>query len=176
MNYTSFISELFHCIEPLLPAQRNPLVAFCSAMPIESGWCIQDSALLMNDCAEFYLRVIRKNKDVFQIKGENYMSKPSLIRKGETRYNHSCYPKNVRRWLQGTLSRKKECRVQFCTFLYCWATGWGNPGVEHEKCQQELRKICKSYFPEVSEELDLLSLFWTTLETVYMSVHKQEIV
>ena len=79
MNYTSFISELFHCIEPLLPAQKNPLVAFCSAMPIESGWCIQDSALLMNDCAEFYLRVIRKNKDVFQIKGENYMSKPSLI-------------------------------------------------------------------------------------------------
>ena len=136
MNYTSFISELFHCIEPLLPAQRNPLVAFCSAMPIESGWCIQDSALLMNDCAEFYLRVIRKNKDVFQIKAENYMSTPSLIRKGETRYNHSCYPKNVRRWLQGTLSRKKECRVQFCTFLYCWATGWGNPGVEHEKCQQ----------------------------------------
>ena len=166
-DYTNFVSEVFQCIEVLLPGQQNPLTAFCTAMPVRWGCCMQDTAMLLNDSAEFYVQVIHQNQRLFQIDPNEYVITRSIARKDEKQYIHSCYPKNVRRWLQGTLSRKKKCRVQFCTFLYCWAVGWGMPEEKHRKCQQELNRICRLHFPDIPEDMVFLPLLWMSLEAVY---------
>lgn len=166
-KYTSFVSEVFQCVMKILPDKHSPLVAFANDIPLKRSWCIQDTAYLTEGCASFFIDIIHKNKELFGIDVEKYQLIDAKLRPGEKNYKHSCYPKNVRRWLQGTLSRKKEARVQFCTFLYCWAIGWGDLGENHFECQKELKKICRSYLPDLSEDMELLPMLWNALEASY---------
>ena len=93
--------------------------------------------------------------------------------KGEVKIEHSCYPKNVRRWLSGTISRKKKCRIEFCVLVWCHAIGWNlYSNKQNEKlnqCQQKLKTICMDYLVKedmLDKELSF-EMLWNASKCAY---------
>ena len=96
----------------------------------------QDSAILRNEKAQIFTDLIRENAALFNIDPNDYIPRKAVYCPGKQRYEHICYPKNLVRWMKGTLSRKRRCRVEFWTLLYCHAIGWGsNNNDAPEQCQ-----------------------------------------
>lgn len=144
--YTAFITDVFNCISQYFFDSRNPLIAFAERdKTIYTG--SQDCAVLRNTDALLFYSVFCDNNDLFSIDIDERLLKKSSIYPDELKIMHSCYPKNIRRWLNGTISRKKICRIDFCILVWCHACGWNNFSNENIllQCQNDLANICTKY-------------------------------
>lgn len=169
-EYTQFINEIFDAIKPVLPAKMHPYTAFSEGPGRTELLSSQDNAVLRRDPAVFFLKSIRKNSALFNIDRNKYKAKRSITVELErtVSYNHSCYPKNIRRWMNGTIPRRKKSRVEFCALVYCWAVGWSSSSAideAHLSCQTQLRTICKKYGTPFNQ--DLIEVLWTTFDSLY---------
>ena len=111
-----------------------------------------ECAVLRNDNAKVFVSVIQNHSKLLGISDMEYQLQQSKIYPVEVKIRHSCYPKNVKRWLSGTVSRKKRCRLEFCVLVWCHAAGWSQMPDEKnmvlKKCREDLQEICMDYLPQ----------------------------
>ena len=166
---SSFYNDTFNCIKELFPEKTNPDVAFGNGTDIwNPSGTNRDYAALRNDNAVFFANVIKEHSDMFGIKKEDIKIQTTHLFGGGNRYRHSCYPKNIYRWRNGTLSRKRLCRVEYVTLLYCWAVNWAECDENSSSAiAAKLRSVSAKYAEHTSEEDDLLISLWKGCETAY---------
>lgn len=130
----------------------------------------QEYAVLRNEYARFFFDAVCNHAEILGIQREDFILKSSLIYPDEVKLVHSCYPKNIRRWLNGTISRKKKCRVEFCILVWCHATGWNSNVITDtklKKCQDRMKDICSRYI-EVDEGIPFsVELLWKAASSAY---------
>ena len=80
-------------------------------------------AVLRNEYAELFAMVIQNHLELLEISEDIYQVVHSKLYLYGVKIVHSCYEKNLRRWMSGTISRKK-CKIEFCVFTWCNAIGW----------------------------------------------------
>ena len=97
--------------------------------------------------------------------------KHSVLYPSEVKIVHSCYPKNIRRWLAGTINRKRKCRIEFCTLVCCYAIGWDlsleDENLELTKCRQALWEICINYLSNVDKKEVSFEMLWRISDCAY---------
>lgn len=168
--YTEFINEIYKCIIHTFDSKDNAVRIFCEGpdQSLYSG--SQEYAVLRNEYARFFFDTICNNDDLPGIRKEEFVLKSSPIYPGEIKLVHSCYPKNVRRWLKGTISRKRKCRIEFCVLVWCHAMGWKNESVSDEKldsCRNQITEICRNYI-EIDEANQFsFEMIWRAASSAY---------
>ena len=169
--YTSFVNAVFDCIVNSFEEKSELLTRFAvrtlpttdaewGSKPLRLG--LQDYAVLRNDDADLFNSFYCEYAGLMGVKAEDarYVVTSSEHKRtgkrtelripAKSRLEHSCYPKNLRRWLTGTISRKKANRCEFCILVWCHATGW-NASFDKEntaaynECHKELLTICNKY-------------------------------
>lgn len=135
----------------------------------------QEYAILRNEYAKVFVSVIQNHLELFEISDTDYQLRYLNSEKygHESRITHSCYPKNIRRWLRGTVSRKKKCRIEFCVLVWCHAIGWSlsenKYNTDLSRCQQKLKEICMEYLPKddiLSKEISF-EMLWNASKVAY---------
>ncbi len=156
-TYTEFVQRIYQVIVDLYQVEQGMglrIFAEGSGENLYSG--NQEYAILRNKKAEIFITVIQNHLELLGISEEMFHVKHSMLYPSEVKITHSCYPKNMRRWLSGTVSRKKKCRIEFCVLVYCHAIGWDlslkEENSELVKCRQELWKICMDYLSDVDKQ------------------------
>lgn len=168
--YTEYINEVFAAIKCLLPVGKNPEVAFGEGN-VSSTFSGRDRdyAIIRNENAVMFVNLIQEYSNLFLIDQETIALQSSRIDKNEVKYRHSCYPRNIHRWLSGTISRKKLCRIEFVGIAYCWAIGWREtvrPATD-EAVSKRLKAISRRYCNDISESDHLLVCLWRACEHAY---------
>lgn len=140
---------------------------------------MQDYADLRGPCAELFGAVIHDHVDVFKVDVAQFpVFEIRILNSNEKKkkYTHSCYPRNLRRWMNDTTPRKKKCRAELVTLICCWASGWKyelSREENHVECRKKLRMMCSEILKEELEDRDfenmkeLTALLWKTSEVVY---------
>lgn len=153
MSYACFVSQLYECIKENSLSEQFSLSVFAEgpdALKQEHSGT-QEYAILRNEYARTFADVM--NNECFQqfTNRRKYVVKKSLLKAGEVTISHSCYPKNLRRWMSGTaLSRKKKCRAELCALVWCWFF-WIeeiNPRVDKQALEKAFLDICHEYTEE----------------------------
>ena len=168
-RFTGFVNDVFSCVRRLFPDEADPLTYFAEGANEEKiSSSVQEAAVLTGGRAETFVSVLRGYAESFGIGEDDIVLRRSGHGVGEARYSHGCYPKNVRRWLSGTVSRKRRCRAELVTLVYCWSAGWSEPVSQEEKyvrCRRDLREICAGYVGDDAGELP--RLLWRACEAAY---------
>ena len=170
-QYSEYINDVFSCIKCLFPTDRNPEVAFSEgSLPSIYSGSNGDIAILRNEDAELFVNIMRRHCEMFGISKETAVLQRSKIYKNEVKYQHRCYPKNLHRWLNGTISRKRLCRVEFVVMVYCWAVRWERSGEADTDSPdvRELFSICKRYDEGLSDHDSLIKCLWSACEKAYI--------
>lgn len=161
--YTEFVMKVFDCVSESFVTQENKLRIFAEG--VNSNYSgSQEYAILRNDAARLFHSVLSKNAEVFNADLSDFRLKESSIYPEEVKIVHSCYPKNLRRWLNGTISRKKSCRIEFCVLAWChvvrWDASFEEERVErYDPTQQKLLCICNEYLGSQDKQLSV-DLLW----------------
>lgn len=174
--YASFVKTILESIFDSLEDLSGGIMQFSEGPDSGKNLSLQDSAVLRGKHAELFLNVIYENAHVFCIKSEDFPVEYSKMPPIEKRYFHSCYPKNIRRWLSGTVSRKKKCRVEFIALVTCWVIGWKVPmkqTPEYINCRRRIENICSeilnvSVSSDITECSELVKLLWDAAQKVYV--------
>lgn len=163
------MNDVFNCIRRLLPPGQNPETAFAEGnLPrLYSG--SRDMAVLRNENAELFAEILRSHCGLFGIPEESVVLQRSVIYRDEVKYRHSCYPKNLHRWLTGTISRKRLCRAEFVVLTYCWAIQWQRTGEAASPAAGELLDICRKYDSRLTGGDGLPEALWRACESAYKS-------
>ena len=183
-KYTEFIKRTYDEIAKLYEGQEENICGvFAEGVQYRLQKNHQECAILLNEEARVFVAVVQKYLELLEISDTEYQLKHSPIQgrfkqfskagKEEVKIAHSCYPKNLRRWATGTVSRKKKCRIEFCVLVWCHANGWSLlPNKENEKlntCRQNLKKICMDYLPQediLQKELSF-DMLWKASRAAY---------
>ena len=140
--YAAFVTRSLEYIFPLMEA---PTLSCFAEGGRRQPACLGDYAVLRDEQALYFLKLLHRNSGLLGIDPADYPLQRSLLRGDCVKYPHSCYPKNLRRWMQGTVSRKKKCRVEFAVLLTCWVVGWADPPASESTADAILAEIwCKS--------------------------------
>ena len=153
--YTKFVNQVFTCISDLFPNRAKELDLFAEGSE-QVYSSMQEYAVLRNENADLFCSLITQYTELFEMPQSDYQPIYSPIYPSERKITHSCYPKNIRRWMNGTISRKKTCRVEFCVLVWCHIQNWNRPVEEDVDkfliARSRLLKICNEflhaeYFP-----------------------------
>lgn len=105
---------------------------------------------------------------------EDFPEARSPLAPDQAKYVHSCYPKNLRRWMGATLPRKKKCRAEFALLAACWAAGWETPFSPDRRsaaCRRAVTALCADLLGEPrAEPADLpalAALLWEAGQAAY---------
>lgn len=207
-KYTEFVNKTYKTITELYEVNNNGMYAIFaegSSEPLYSP--NQEYAILRNEYAKVFVSIIQTHSELLEISDTEYQLKHSptqihlnnFIKKishdmdedistplnfiknfqEEVKISHSCYPKNLRRWLTGTISRKKKCRLEFCVLVWCHAIGWNlsENNFQDEKlnrCQQKLKSICMDYLSQedISNNDMSFEILWKASTYAYHFEHK----
>lgn len=151
--YTEFVKRTYGAICELYGLEGSPMLRVFAEGPDNPEYSqSQEYVVLKNKYAVTFFSVIMQNSHFTGIPSTEYKLQKSLLCPDEVKISHSCYPKNMRKWLSGQLSRKKKCRLEFCVLVWCHAVGWSIlPDYDEPKlfkCRQKLREICLDYLAE----------------------------
>lgn len=151
--YTEFVKRTYGAICELYGLEGSPMLRVFAEGPDNPEYSqSQEYVVLKNKYAVTFFSVIMQNSHFTGIPSTEYKLQKSLLCPDEVKISHSCYPKNMRKWLSGQLSRKKKCRLEFCVLVWCHAVGWSIlPDYDEPKlfkCRQKLREICLDYLSE----------------------------
>jgi len=184
-GYTEFVRAVMGCIWTLMPEEKNKPACFAEAGEKNGGSC-QEYAVLRFGRTEFFTALIRENAEALGVDAAAFWPEyrstaikadGTALRSG--RYSHSVYPKNLRRWLRGTVSRKRKCRVEWTALVAAWAAGWEDPmkrDADYAACREALAALCGNCLekevavPESPGEL--LVLLWQTGQCIYAGSRK----
>lgn len=161
--YTNFINEVFTCVSDLFSDETKKLDIFAEGSE-QIHSTTQEYAVLKNENADLFCSLITENMELFEIEQSGYQPVCSSIYPSERKISHSCYPKNLRRWMKGTVSRKKACRVEFSVLVWCHIQNWNKPIERNQKknfitTQEKLLKICNEFSDTKYDVLSLESLW-----------------
>ena len=146
--YTKFVNQVFTCISDLFPNRAKELDLFAEGSE-QVYSSMQEYAVLRNENADLFCSLITQYTELFEMPQSDYQPIYSPIYPSERKITHSCYPKNIRRWMNGTISRKKTCRVEFCVLVWCHIQNWNRPVEEDVDkfliARSRLLKICNEF-------------------------------
>ena len=168
--YTEFVNQVFTCISSLFPSQEKKWNIFAEG-PADILSATPEYAILRNESADMFYSLIRQNADLFGIQPSDYEPVSSPLYPSERKIVHSCYPKNIRRWMQGTICRKKTCRVEFCVLIWCHVQNWNRPierGQEEKflAVKRGLLQICNRFLNAQYTQVSI-ELLWKASSTAY---------
>lgn len=162
-TYTEFVTRLLNCIFTILPKDKSPIESFAETED-RCRLSSREFSVLKNKNAEMFHKVIQTYEEVLGVAEEEYRPFSTSLCPEQPRLSHSCYPKNLQRWLKGTVSRKKQCRVEFCVLVYCHAMNWSMEASEgtgkYAECRSELIEICNEFLGETAEKEFSFELLW----------------
>lgn len=169
MSYASFVTDVFECVKHYSGYDSFSLSVFAEGpealKPGHSG--TQEYAVLRNDHARLFFDTVTTLEGQYMPDGRAYKLEESWLMPGEIKITHSCYPRNLRRWMNGTISRKQRCRAELCALIWCWYASWldeVNPEVNKDEVDITLMNICCNYTERRSFCLDVL---WNACTSAY---------
>lgn len=168
--YTKFVNETYQCVIRALDPKEKAARIFCEDPDQSLSSGSEEYAILRNDYARFFFDTISNNEDLLGITKEEFELKVSPIYPDEIKLVHSCYPKNLRRWLKGTVSRKKRCRIEFCVLVWCHAVDWKKEPASDRKCdicRKQITEICRNYIEIDRSDLFSFEMLWKASSAAY---------
>ena len=169
-KYAGFVSDVYSAVLDIMPDNSKSLLTFAAGEV--SGYELGDSAFLQNEKALYFYSILLSNHEKFHIDPSKIVLHRSLIFRDEVSIQHSCYAKNLRRWMNGQLPRKRLCRAEFTTLTYCWITAFGSPEKEEPKyvlARENITSICQDILHETGydKSISLLDLIWLAANYAY---------
>lgn len=126
MSYACFVKDVYECIKRYSADDAFSLSAFAEGpealKPGHSG--TQEYAVLRNDYARLFFDTVSALEKQYMPESRAHKLEESRLMPGEVRITHSCYPRNLRRWMNDTISRKQRCRAELCALIWCWYASW----------------------------------------------------
>ena len=169
-GYAAFVSSIYEAVMDMVPPESRSLMTFAAGEVSRNE--TNEAAFLRNEKALYFYKVLASNAELFQIDPSKVILQSSIIFRDEVAVSHSCYAKNLRRWMNGQLPRKRRCRAEFAVLTYCWVTAFGSASRnsdEYRKCREKVNRICqKSLTDPVDNDLPLLELIWRASCCAYM--------
>ena len=157
-TYSEFVNLIYDLITEGYDSE-NPIHYFCNGPAAKRGSCSYDYAMLEGKAALTFGYFAVNNLKLLGITEYDLDLFLPSPQPEKLKINISCYPKNLRRWMQGTLSRKNKCRAEFCLLVWCHACGWDFMNAEVSPEQERIRKgllqICKTFIGEESSADDM---------------------
>lgn len=130
ISYGEFATLVIESLAPAFPAGLALPPAF-TATEIKGVVPSAVSATLRAAKAESFAKVGSHVCAQMGIDGSGYVTYPSLAN-GIALIDHSCYTRNLRRWISGTLPRKHKSRADFAILAACWSHAWFDPSASEE--------------------------------------------
>lgn len=173
-NYSQFVSSIYSVITGLMPPGSKNLLTFAAGGKSVNG--LSDSAFLRNEKALYFYNVLKSGSELFQIDTSEITLHRTLFFHDEVSIDHSCYPKNLRRWMKGQVPRKRRCRADFAVLTFCWITAFGSDmkdRKEYVSARDQVRQICRQILPEeiCGDSAPLLELIWLASGYSYFPQH-----
>ena len=141
MSYACFVKDVYECIKRYSDNDAFSLSVFAEGPEASklghSG--TQEYAVLRNDYARMFFDTVSALEKQYMPESRAHKLEESRLMPGEIKIAHSCYPRNLRRWMNDTISRKKRCRVELCVLVWCWYASW------LEEVARSLMDICSKY-------------------------------
>jgi len=171
INYSEFVTQIYNAITYVMPSNTRSLLTFASGGDPEHE--TNETAYLRNEKALFFYNVLVSNSELFQIDQSTVFLQQSLLFRDEIAIQHSCYGKNLRRWMNGQIPRKRRCRAEFAALAYSWANAFGTNQQQDEKyllCRDRIRMLCQSYTNQFDlGSHTLLGLIWNASCNSYIA-------
>lgn len=170
MEYADFVNDMYECIKEYSCCQAFSMAVFAEGpSALEPAHTVsQEYAVLRNEYAKDFYDVIVNNPQLFAPNSNFCELEKSRIIPDEVKVTHSCYPKNIRRWMKGILSRKQKCRAELCALIWCWYEYWMEDicsQIDKEAFGKSLLSICHKYTAYGDEfSMDVL---WNSCTFVY---------
>lgn len=175
-SYIEFVRRAYAALSELYEIDSGNMYGIFAEGPVKQTYSQnQEYAILRNEYAELFIVIIQNHLELLEISDAEYQVENSNLYPNEVKIVHSCYPKNLRRWLSGTISRKKKCRIEFCVLVWCHAIGWNllldDQNEKQYKCRQDLERICADYLPkgDVKEKEISFEMLWKASTEAYFS-------
>lgn len=168
--YSEFVTDIFSAITEIMPSDNHSLLTFSAGEISRSE--TNEVAYLRNEKALYFYRNLLSNSDLFQIDPSTIILQRSLIFNDEVAIRHSCYAKNLRRWMKGQIPRKRRCRVDFAVLSYCWITAFGSDRqyqLDYQLCKSKVKRICRSIISDIESDIPLLNMIWYASCKAYMT-------
>lgn len=149
MPFATFVRNVYECIKEYSYCDAFSLAVFAEGPEaLKDGHTgTQEYAVLRDGYARDFFKVMEHYSE-FRASDITCKLEESRILPGEVKIIHSCYPKNLRRWMKGTLSRKQKCRAELCALIWCWYDSWLEEiysGVDMKIVARALMNICDDY-------------------------------
>ena len=98
--YTQFVIKMFECLSELYQADEKRMkIIFSEGKDFLTYSHHQEYSVLQNEYARLFVSIIQSHAELFHINNQQYQLEQSGIFSDEVKIIHSCYPKNLRRWL-----------------------------------------------------------------------------
>lgn len=169
--YSKFVNDTFSTISEILPSSGNKALSFAYGQnnfsrtnenQLPSG-LLSDYAALNNSKAALFYALTTSHADMFGVDHSNLKLEKHKIYTNSITIHHSCYSKNLRRWMNGQRSRKAINRLEYIVLVYCWSIDWYGNGYRdqsHILCRNELMSLCKRILGTAGSSFGLLELLW----------------
>lgn len=170
MPISDFIKEIYECIRTYsCCASFSPSVFAEGPDALRAGYTgTQEYALLRNAYATDFYEISKIFSKTHPAGKTVYILEKSRLLHGDARISHSCYPKNLRRWMNGTIPRKQKCRMDFCILTWCWCHAWLaeiEPNADMEAVKCSLKEICDRYTKSI-DDINI-NVLWNACDSAY---------
>lgn len=170
MIYADFVKSFYDCIRKYSNCPEFSLAVFAEGpIALKDGYSgSREYVILRNEYARDFFAVMENYKFLHAPYGNEHVLEKSKIYPDQVKITHSCYPKNLSRWMNGTLSRKQKCRADYCALVWCWYSFWLeeiNPDLDKNALKEELLNICHKY-SEYGECFSI-DIFWHACTFAY---------
>ena len=165
ITYPELVTRTIELLAPAFPVGLPLLPAF-TATEIKGIVPSADSATLRAAKAESFAQVGSRVCAQMGLDESAYVTYPSLAN-GIALIDHSCYTRNLRRWISGTLPRKRKSRADFAILAACWSYAWFDQTASlnlYSKIQDDIENLVYSIVPDCEIEATTESLaiaLWT---------------
>lgn len=168
--YSEFLTDIYSAITEIMPTDSTSLLTFASGEISKNE--TNEIAYLRNEKALYFYKNLLSNSELFQIDPSTVILQRSLLFSDEIAIRHSCYAKNLRRWMNGQAPRKRRCRADFAVLSYCWITAFGSDKqyqLDYQLCKSAVKQICRNIIPDSEFNLHLLNMIWLASTKAYFS-------
>ena len=168
--FCSFVNHSVQCILQYYKINDSPLTCFAEGSVCRTRNYCPDYAVLEQGNARLFCTVMQENASLFGISKATVILRETIDPRTNTLHtiiSHSCYPRNLRRWIAGTVARKNRNRAEFCALLYCWGIGWNKQSESVILLQAQLMNVFRQYYSFPADETFSVDMIWNTCEAAY---------
>ena len=153
--YGAWVRAMLAAVQALCPGES---VTVRFGEPESRGGATGDYAVLRDGHAAFFLETLNRYAAYAPVEMAAHGRQLRYAQPdGAPRYTHSCYARNLRRWMGGTLSRKHVCQTEFGVLCACRALGWqgGYPQEALCRCRAAMIRACRAAYPDAPTENEI---------------------